>query len=143
MLSPRDLGVLFLMYCVEGLPTGLQGKWLPLHLRSTGVSLHTIGLLSTLSLPWTLKPLFAPFLDSASFPPLSHLPRNLSWILAFHGGLAFLAVVAWAVAEHLTPLLIVVFAMNWCSALLDVVVDGYAIQMLDDSDLGSVTNNSR
>ena len=36
---------------------------LPVYLRVHGVSLAAIGVLSSLTLPWTLKPLWAPLVD--------------------------------------------------------------------------------
>ena len=57
------LGLLAMLYFAQGLPSGLLGKALPPLLREQGVSLSAIGFTAMLALPWTLKFLWAPFLD--------------------------------------------------------------------------------
>ena len=57
------LDMLALLYFAQGLPSGLLGKALPPLLRAHGVSLSAIGFTALLALPWTLKFLWAPFLD--------------------------------------------------------------------------------
>ena len=47
----------------SGFPFGFFNELLPVYLRAHGVGLAEIGLLSTLSLPWALKFLWAPFVD--------------------------------------------------------------------------------
>lgn len=49
------LGYLVLLYFLQGLPYGIQIKFLPILLRNNGVSLTNIALFKLLFLPWTLK----------------------------------------------------------------------------------------
>ena len=63
MLNAPLLGLLAMLYFAQGLPSGLLGKALPPLLRQQGISLSTIGFTALLALPWTMKFLWAPFLD--------------------------------------------------------------------------------
>lgn len=51
------------LYFAEGLPYGLVSELMPLYLRSMGVSLTEIGLVSVASLAWTLKFFWSPLVD--------------------------------------------------------------------------------
>ena len=62
------LVLLSLLYFAEGLPFGFQSIALPVYLRESGSSLVAIGFLSTLSLPWMLKPLWAPLVEGSARP---------------------------------------------------------------------------
>jgi PAT family beta-lactamase induction signal transducer AmpG len=47
----------------SGFPFGLVNEMVPIYLRTHGVGLVEIGQLSKLSLPWSLKWLWAPLVD--------------------------------------------------------------------------------
>jgi len=51
------------LYFAEGFPYGVVTELLPVYMRSQGVSLAEIALLSTVSLAWTLKFFWAPMVD--------------------------------------------------------------------------------
>ncbi|GAB4517437.1 MAG: MFS transporter [Haliangiales bacterium] len=143
------LATLFALYLVQGLPFGFQVGALPVFLREAGVSLTTIGLAGALSLPWTLKILWAPLVDRFYWPRLG---RRRSWILPMQVALALVcAAAAWfepALADAapaadapsplllLAPLLSLVLAMNLFAATMDVAVDGLAVEVLAERDLG-------
>ncbi|MEM7050860.1 MAG: MFS transporter [Acidobacteriota bacterium] len=131
----RRLSVLWVLYFVQGLPYGFQILALPVYLRGEGVSLTGIGLASALGLPWLLKFLWSPLVDRYRHGPLG---ARRSWILPLQGGLAatcFLAATLSA-TDGLTELLLLVLAMNFCAATLDVAVDGLAVDLLRPEELG-------
>ncbi len=117
-----------LLYFAEGLPFGLVYVSLPVFLRSKGVDLVKIGLLSLTGLAWTAKPLWAPLVDRFGYKTrwMSGALLGLGGLLA---GLSFLPV------TH--PFyLAMVFLFCFCSATLDIAVDGYTIEILSPQEVG-------
>lgn len=129
------LTVLGALYLVQGLPFGFQATALPVLLRRQGTSLEAIGLAGILALPWMLKVLFGPTVDAYH---VARLGRRRSWILPLQVGLALCALGAALVdpERQLTLLLALVFAMNLCAATMDVAVDGLAVDLLREEELG-------
>ncbi len=131
----RKLAILWTLYFVQGLPFGFQATALPVYLRSAGVSLTGIGFATALSIPWMLKLFWAPLVDrygSTSFG------RRRSWILPLQFALAALCALAAFLnpEEQLTPLLLLVLMMNLCAATMDIAVDGLAVDLLAERELG-------
>lgn len=134
MTRLRRLGVLWVLYFVQGLPFGFQATALPVHLRAQGASLTTVGLAGAVALPWLLKPLWAPWVDRYHLPALG---RRRTWLLPLQALLACAcAAAAWVGNAGLATLLALVAAMNVFAATLDIAVDGLAIDMLRREDLG-------
>lgn len=131
------LGLLSLLYFVQGLPFGFQSKGLKLLLADDkSVPMTAVTLLGLLSLPWSFKPLWAPLVDrygSARFG------RRKSWIVP----LMLLLALSLAAAgftpypEYLVPLLGVVLLMNVFASMQDVPVDGLAVDLLSEHELGA------
>ncbi len=133
--APWKLGVLAMLYFVQGLPFGFQSKGLKLSLTALGVSMTAISLSGVLSLPWVLKPLLAPFVDRHGS---SRFGRRKSWIVPLQGalGLACLVAAFCPPDTRLHWLLLAVLAMNVFAAAQDVPVDGLAVDLLGPSELG-------
>jgi MFS transporter, PAT family, beta-lactamase induction signal transducer AmpG len=122
-----------IFYFSEGFPFGIVNELMPLYLRSEGVSLTQIGLLSTVGLAWTAKLFWAPAVDS-----FGTYPR---WIAAGLAGIT-LALVLLAVAPApATPLfwtLVVLLAIG--SATQDVAVDAFTIAATPAKWLGIINS---
>ena len=133
--SARKLGILWTLYFVQGLPFGFQATALPVYLRAEGVSLAGVGFASLLSLPWSLKILFAPLVDRYG---AHRLGKRRAWILPLQLGLLGCCAVAAVVPPDraLTPILLLVFGMNLFAATMDVAVDGLAVDVLEPGELG-------
>jgi predicted MFS family arabinose efflux permease len=123
----RLFSLLMVLYFAQGLPSGLLAKALPPLLREQGVSLSVIGFTSLLALPWTLKFLWAPFLDR-------HGSRK-QWLLALNGLTMMLMLVvasrdfaAWV--DVLALFLLLLFCLNFVAATQDIAADGYAVTTL-------------
>ncbi len=129
------LGVLFALYFVQGLPFGFQAMALPVYLREADTSLTVITLVGMLSLPWGLKVVWAPFVDRTA---AHRLGRRRVWILPLQLALALLCLAASFARPDtdLAALLALVLGMNICTALMDIAVDGLAIDCLPREHLG-------
>jgi MFS transporter, PAT family, beta-lactamase induction signal transducer AmpG len=131
----KTLSFLILLYFVQGLPFGFQATALPIFLRQEGVSLTNIGLLGLLATPWLLKVLWAPWVDRFWFTGFG---RRKSWIVPMQIALATTAAAAAWLDPHraLLPLLAAVLLMNLFAATMDIAVDGLAVDVLGEKDLG-------
>ena len=77
--SPWHLFSLSMLYLAQGLPNGFLGLALPTYLATQGASVADIGLLLSITmLPWTIKFLYGPFIDSFS---ILKFGRRRFWIL--------------------------------------------------------------
>ncbi len=136
MTTRSKIAWVALLYFVEGFPYGLVNSAVPTYYRLNGVSLLEIGLMSLVTLPWTLKFLWAPAVDAFGTKRgwyvscqclLVAVIAVLPWINPRGGG-----IVLWA------PL----FAMAVFSATQDIAIDAYTIRLLDERELG-VANGVR
>ena len=78
MTKANNFVLLAALYTAQGLPYGFQAKTLPVILRLKGTSLHGISLSGILGLPWLLKLLWAPVVDSLFWPTVG---RRRSYLL--------------------------------------------------------------
>ena len=124
------LTLLFALYFAQGLPYGFFTQALPVLLRETGYSLTMISALSLLALPWSLKFLWAPWLD--------HVGTRRAWLLALQiSSVVGALVLSQAdLGNHFVLVLVAAFAFNIIAASQDVVTDGLAVRMLDTRELG-------
>ena len=128
------IALLLALYFAQGLPYGFQVTVLPVYLRTQGASLATIGFVGSLSLPWMLKALWAPWVDRHGNGRYGHYR---SWILPLQAGLALTAFsAAFVPANALWLLLSLVFVMNLFAATQDIAVDGLAVRILQARELG-------
>lgn len=124
-----------MLYLSQGLPFGFQATALPALLRERGISLTAIGFAGALAAPWLLKPLWAPLVDRYWSGKIG---RRRSWIIPLQTFmiLIMLASVPAAASGAVTPLLVCIFFMNLCAATQDIAVDGLAVDILKEEELG-------
>lgn len=127
--------VAFIMGFACGLPLLLTISVLQAWMKEEGVDLTIIGLFALVGLPYTLKFLWAPFLDRF-IPPF--LGRRRGWMLV-----AQILLMASIAGLGLTsprdnPWIVAVAAMlvTFFSASQDIVVDAYRREDLTDKELG-------
>jgi MFS transporter, PAT family, beta-lactamase induction signal transducer AmpG len=108
----------------------LINETVPIYLRSSGASLVDIGHLAKLSLPWSLKWLWAPLVDR-------HGTRR-RWIGACLLGLAGLTFALGSFRSgQLTPAFwLVLMGIVVLSATQDIAIDAYTIQSTTTRELG-------
>lgn len=125
-----------MLYFVQGLPFGFQSKGLKLALTQLNLTMASVTtLVGVLSVPWSLKPLVAPFVDRHGHEGFG---RRKSWIVPLQAalGLTCLAAGFFPPDEHLFALLVAVLLMNVFAATQDVPVDGLAVDLLGERELG-------
>jgi len=149
VLRNRRIQLLGLLSVSSGMPLGFVTNTLQIFLRGAGVSLRDIGLLQSISLPWTVKFLWSPLVDRYA---LSWPGRRRSWILitqlllaATLGGLA--AYVAGALARDASGRLVLGpgaagaiavlgLAFVFVAATQDIAIDAYAVEVLRPEEAG-------
>ncbi len=151
MLALLGLGV------ASGLPLFLVSKTLQAWLTKSGVDLGVIGAFSLVSLPYSLKFLWAPLLDRYHLP---YLGRRRGWLLLWQGllflsifGLTFLqpegfgtvtACEDWGcrLTSQLgslikSPFFLMALLIAFCSASQDITVDAYRTEILKEEEMGA------
>ena len=122
--------VVFVLYFAEGVPFGFVYTTLSYYLRSRGVPLEQIGILSLLGLAWSLKVLWSPLADRFGSRAAWLVPAQVTVIISLLG-LAYLA-------EGPVSLAFWVLVGLLClgSATQDLAVDAYTIDLLETQELG-------
>lgn len=131
---------IFFLGVSSGLPLALTLGTLSIWLSRIGIDKTTIGLLGVVTLPYTLKFLWAPLIDRLPMPVLGRwLGRRRSWALATQLILAG-AIIAMALTDPVESIgLFAVFALLVAavSASQDVVIDAYRVEILDPTRYGA------
>jgi PAT family beta-lactamase induction signal transducer AmpG len=127
----KKLGVVALLYFIQGAPAALLWEVLPVYFRINGVSLRAIGGLRLLELPYSLKVFWS---------PLVHRYGDRRWwiagcMLGIAGVLFTLpgvdvASVGWIV-------LLLILALTTLSATQDVAIDSYSVALVRREEEGA------
>lgn len=127
--------VAFIMGFASGLPLLLTITVLQAWMQEEGVDLTIIGLFALVGLPYTVKFLWAPFMDRFT---IAFLGRRRGWLL-----IAQLALICSIVGLSMTdpgksPWIVAfaAFLVTFFSASQDIVVDAYRREDLADEELG-------
>jgi len=125
-----------LLYFAEGLPFGFVKDVLPVYFRVHGVSLRDIGLASLITMPWSLKFLWAPLVDQ--------LGERRQWIAGALVVMAASLLVAQGLpaAPVATVLVVTLLCFTVAAATQDIAIDAYTIEMLVPGEEG-VANGIR
>ena len=126
----RNVIFLAFLYFLQGLPYGLQSRFLPLYFRSHGMSLSKIGFFKVLLVPWMLKALWAPFVDIYG--------SKQQWLCYSMVGLFLTCLLGVLTTPELVLQLGgVLLLFNILTSTQDIAVDGLAIQILLTSELAA------
>jgi PAT family beta-lactamase induction signal transducer AmpG len=131
----RRMFVILLLGFSSGMPMALVGSTLQAWMATEKVDLAIIGIFALVGLPYTLKFLWAPFMDRF-IPPF--LGRRRGWILISQGAL-FLSICAMALCDPLQspgPLATLAFLVAFSSASQDIVFDAYKTEVLAQKEFG-------
>lgn len=136
--EPRLLGILFLSFS-SGLPFLLTLATLHIWLKEVGLSKTAIGLFALVTLPYSLKFLWAPLLEHFKFPFFCDvLGRRKGWMLASQlilvPALIFLG--SSNPAEHIIITAMAALLVSFCSATQDIVVEAYRVELLAEHEVG-------
>lgn len=132
------MGMMLVFGFSSGLPLALTGGTLQAWMTVVGVDLRTIGLFSLVGLPYTLKFLWAPFMDRY-VPPW--LGRRRGWILSTQIAL-FFAIFAMAFVSlqyGVGRVALLAFILAFASASQDIVIDAYRTDVLREAERGAGT----
>jgi PAT family beta-lactamase induction signal transducer AmpG len=135
VIISRRMVVAFIMGFASGLPLLLTVTVLQAWMQEEGVDLTIIGLFALVGLPYTLKFLWAPFMDRFT---IAFLGRRRGWLL-----IAQLALISSIVGLSMTDpgkspwfVAFAAFLVTFFSASQDIVVDAYRREDLADEELG-------
>jgi len=138
-MNPRRFLVLLLLGFASGLPLFLTGSTLKAWMTSEGLNLKVIGAFSLVTLPYSLKVLWAPLVDRFGLPLLG---RRRGWMLAMQGAMA-LALAALSLRDPhlgLLPIVGLAIAVAVTSATFDIAVDAWRVEALPRHLLGFGTS---
>jgi len=137
-LSVPLITVLFLGFA-SGLPLALTGATLTAWLAQSHVDIKTIGLFAAVAMPYSLKFLWSPVIDSIPVPKVSKLlGRRRGWMITIQVAL-MLAVATQALASPaIDPFVAALAAMlvAFLSASQDIVIDAYRVEILKPEEQG-------
>jgi len=131
----RRMFVALIMGFSCGLPLLLTLTVLQAWMKEEGVDLTVIGLMALVGLPYTIKFLWAPFLDRYTLP---FLGRRRGWLLMAQLALV-LAIAGMGLTDpgaHPFMVAVAAFLVTFFSASQDIVVDAYRREDLSDEELG-------
>ena len=118
------------LYFLQGLPYGLQARFLPIYFRANGMSLSNIGFIKVLFFPWMCKTLWAPLVDRHG-----NKKTWLSWSMLGLGVTCFLA--AGIEPSWYFYLCVILLLFNFLTSTQDIATDGLAIEILTSSEVAS------
>ncbi|HXR94718.1 MAG TPA: MFS transporter, partial [Rhizomicrobium sp.] len=141
-LSPKVLTMAALGFS-SGLPFNLVGNTLGYWLRDEGTRLAAIGFISWVGIAYSLKFLWAPFLDRIRVPLLGRLGRRRGWILLAQivVGLALAAMAVLGIGHGLPMLGAAALVAAFSAATQDTAIDAWRIESAANADeLGLLTS---
>lgn len=137
--------ILLVLYTLQGIPMGLSGS-LPLIMKEKGVSYEGLSLFSLVALPFSLKLLWAPIVDSIF---IQSVGRRKSWLIPVQilCGILMLTSASYIDVwmgdsnthqggpnvELLTAYFMLLYFLM---ATQDIAVDGWALTMLSRKNVG-------
>lgn len=136
IFTNRRIAVTFLLGFASGLPLPLTTGTLDAWMASEKVKLTTIGIFGLIGIPYTIKFLWAPFLDRF-VPPF--LNRRTGWIVITQVFL-ILAIGALGFSDPVhAPLACAAIALvvAFLSASQDIVIDAYRADLLPEEEMGA------
>jgi PAT family beta-lactamase induction signal transducer AmpG len=129
--SRKKLGLVALLYFVEGSPVSLLWEVLPVYLRIQGVSLRAIGGLRLLELPFSLKVLWAPLIQ--------RFGDRRGWVTAAMLAVALITFALPLVDPAHAPwvLLVLLLGLTAAAATQDMAIDSYTVALVDPEERGA------
>lgn len=119
----------------SGLPLFLTGSTLKAWITDAGFSLTAIGAFSYVTLPYSLKVLWAPLLDRFAFPGLG---RRRGWMVATQLAMALCLGLLALRDPHagLLPIVLLAVGVAFTSTTFDTAVDAWRVEALPQNLLG-------
>jgi PAT family beta-lactamase induction signal transducer AmpG len=124
--------IVAILYFSQGFPFGIYDRTMGIYLRQQHVSLAEIGFVSSVGLAWSLKPLWAPLVDTFG--------TYRTWIL---GSLAVLCMAIGmfsATPAASTVFWIAAILLAFASATQDIAIDALTIRITPDGAIGKINS---
>jgi MFS transporter, PAT family, beta-lactamase induction signal transducer AmpG len=135
-LKRRVLVVLLLGFS-SGLPLVLVGSTLQAWMTQSHVDVRTIGLFAAVGIPYSIKFLWAPFVDALNIPLLSRLlGRRRGWLM-FTQAWLMAAIVLLGFCDPAASAFVVAIGALFvaaASATQDIVIDAFRVESLEESE---------
>lgn len=138
-MSRKLIGISLLGFA-SGLPYMLVFSTLTAWLRDVGISLTEIGFFAWLVLTYSLKFLWAPFVDRYSIPGFKVFGKRRGWIL-FSQSLIFLSLFGMSLINPLNNiqlLALLAFFVAFFGSIQDVAVDALRIEIGEVKEQGNL-----
>jgi PAT family beta-lactamase induction signal transducer AmpG len=136
IFAQPKMATLLVLGFSSGLPFYLTSKTLQAWMTTAKVDLATIGFFSLVTLPYSLKFIWAPVMDRY-IPPF--LGRRRGWVLITQG-LLLVAIAAMSLHDPrlgLQMLAVNAIAIAFFSASQDISLDAYRTDVLQDREMGA------
>jgi PAT family beta-lactamase induction signal transducer AmpG len=129
--AKKKLGVIGLLYFIQGAPAAILWEVLPVYFRISGVSLRAIGGLRLLELPYSLKVFWSPLVHRYG-------DRRLWVTTCMLGIAAVLFVLPFVNVAGLSVIvLVLILALTTLSATQDVAIDSYSVGLVNRDEEGA------
>lgn len=134
-LQPNMAFVFFLGFA-SGLPLALTGSTLNAWFTQNDFTLSSLGFAGLIATPYTLKFLWAPFMDRWTFPLFKKLGRRRDWILFTQLLLcaAIMAMGSFSPASEAQTIVILGILVAFLAASQDIVIDAYKLDLLHSEE---------
>ncbi|MFL2676262.1 MAG: MFS transporter [alpha proteobacterium MED-G10] len=132
--------LIFLMGITSGIPLYLILSTLFIWLTREDIDISTIGLFALTQIPWSIKFLWAPIIDSFRIPLLHRLlGQRKAWLFIIQINLIlFIILLGYSnPTENLKLTALLALIISFFSASQDVVIDAYRIEILNDDSQGA------
>ncbi len=136
----KKILIVFLMGIASGIPLYMVLSTLFIWLTRENIDIATVGLFALTQIPWTLKFLWAPIVDTYKIPFLTnYLGQRKSWLLITQ----FFLIISMIFLGFSNPsenlFLTAIFALltAFFSANQDIIIDAYRIEILEDEKQGA------
>ena len=129
--SRQKLGIVALLYFIQGAPAAILWEVLPVYFRINGVSLRAIGGLRLLELPYSLKVFWSPLVH--------RFGDRRFWVTSCMLGIAavLFALPFVDVAGVGLIVLALILALTTLSATQDIAIDSYSVGLVDRAEEGA------
>lgn len=131
--------LLLVLYTLQGIPMGLSAS-IPLLLKEKNVSYEGLSLFSLVAIPFSLKLIWAPIVDSCYFKSVG---RRKTWLIPIQLLTGFVMILGsnditnWLGDKPaVEPLTIFFTFLYFLMATQDIAVDGWALTMLSRVNVG-------
>ena len=136
----KKLIFIFFMGIASGIPLYLILSTLMIWLTRENLDLSTIGLFTLTQIPWSLKFIWAPVIDSKEIPILSNLMgKRKSWLFStqFFLGVSIFLLGFNDPNQYLFLTALLALIISFFSATQDIIIDAYRIEVLDNKSQGA------